>query len=678
MTNYKKVIAPATCMMLSLGLFAQEANSEDVIVVTAAKIQQSAEDTVEKVTILSEEDIEKSGAHTLNDVINSIPGISYIGRSVGSAEPLQMNGFTDEYVKIMIDGVAVSRSGNANILEQMQLDNIDHIEVLSGSSSALYGSDAIAGVINIITKKKRDKKWSFNAKQEFESNGSISGEAGASFNSDSGIFAQASVGYFHADGDYDWDSYVPANTSAEASGSGSTSENQTAYRYKNYTDPMESDYSGHATIGYKADEGKEVSITGNLSTTESESYKSTSAGSYDHRETVQGSAIAKYDWALNESHALSGFFSFGHYGVPTETAPFDGTSEVTESESKYRDYEWELQYKNSIFNNNQILVGLNTIYSTYDADNDDSHKSLFAALFAQDIITLGKLQLIPGARLNAVFPVDDSDGAEDEELNVNVTPKLAARYDVNDNFLIRASAGMGYRVPTFTQKYSTFYKGHGDPNLKPETSYSANIGFDIKPYDGLKLSVNGFGTYVNDMIQRVQYSTPKGVGNPYGNYNFYRQYENLDKVISSGMNAQIDYQNNDWKVSLAYNLLYFRQWSDDEDDWVKVSGKIPHQIKLSTTYTVPMSKTALNLNGYWYAPRPTYDATGSETSKTADYLIVNFRVDQPIPQTHATVYASVNDIFNSYSFVDSSEDKSMKDSYTGVRRSFTIGAKYSY
>ena len=679
MANYKKVLAGAAAALLSAGVFAQEsASSDDVIVVTAAKVEQKAEDTVEKVTIITEKDIEKSGAHTLNDVINSIPGVSYIGRSVGSSEPLQMNGFTDEYVKIMIDGVAVSRSGNANILEQTQLDNIDHIEVLNGSSSALYGSDAIAGVINIITKKNREKRWGFQAKQEFTSSGDISGEADVSFNSEKGLFAQASLGYYNSDGDYDWDEYVPSSTSAEASGSGTTSEDTTAYRYKSYTNPMESDYSGHATVGYKIDEGREVSVTGNLSTTDSESYKSTSAGSYDLRETVQGSVVARTDWALNDTNALSGFFSFGHYGVPTETAPFDGTSEVTDSESKYRDYEGEIQYKNDMLENNSFLAGLNIIGSTYDADGEDSHKSLFAALFAQDIITLGKLQLIPGARLNMVFPVDDSEAAEDEELSVNATPKLAARYDASDSFVIRASAGMGYRVPTFTQKYSTFYKGHGDPNLKPETSYTANLGFDAKPADGLKISVNGFGTYVDDMIERVMYSTPKGVGNPYGNYNFYRIYENLDKVISSGVNAQIDWQNNDWNVSLAYNFLYFRQWSDDEDDWVKVSGKIPHQVKLSTTYTVPASKTALNLNGYWYAPRPTYDATGAYTSMTADYLVVNFRIDQPIPSTHATIYASVNDLFNSFSFTDSSDDVSMKDSYTGVRRSFTIGAKYNY
>jgi len=93
MANYKKVLAGATAALLSAGVFAQEsASSDDVIVVTAAKVEQKAEDTVEKVTIITEEDIEKSGAHTLNDVINSIPGVSYIGRSVGSIVQVHKRG----------------------------------------------------------------------------------------------------------------------------------------------------------------------------------------------------------------------------------------------------------------------------------------------------------------------------------------------------------------------------------------------------------------------------------------------------------------------------------------------------------------------------------------------------------------------------------------------------------
>ena len=92
--------------------------------------------------------LEQSGSHTLSDALNSVPGVSFIGKTVGNSEPFQMNGFTDEYVKILIDGVPVSTGGSSAIYSYLSVDNIDHIEVIEGSSSAICGSDAIAGVIS--------------------------------------------------------------------------------------------------------------------------------------------------------------------------------------------------------------------------------------------------------------------------------------------------------------------------------------------------------------------------------------------------------------------------------------------------------------------------------------------------------------------------------------------------
>ncbi|MBR4322461.1 MAG: TonB-dependent receptor plug domain-containing protein, partial [Treponema sp.] len=95
-----------------LFLIAQEAEetdsfSEDVIIVSASKIDESLSKTTEHVEVITGEMIEQSGAHTLNEVLNSVPGVSFVGKTVGNSEPLQMNGFTDEYVKILIDGVPV-------------------------------------------------------------------------------------------------------------------------------------------------------------------------------------------------------------------------------------------------------------------------------------------------------------------------------------------------------------------------------------------------------------------------------------------------------------------------------------------------------------------------------------------------------------------------------------------
>ena len=158
----KKITAILFLLSLTCFMFSQENQKEDeeedVITVNASKIDEDISKTTENIHVITGEMIEQSGAHTLNEALNSIPGLSYIGKTVGNSEPLQMNGFTDEYVKILIDGVPVSTGGSSSIYSYISVENIDHIEVIEGSSSAIWGSDAIAGVINIITKKNEKQR----------------------------------------------------------------------------------------------------------------------------------------------------------------------------------------------------------------------------------------------------------------------------------------------------------------------------------------------------------------------------------------------------------------------------------------------------------------------------------------------------------------------------------------
>ncbi len=133
--------------------------------------------------VISQQMIEEAGAHNLSEVLNMISGVTYSGTAVGSGEPLQMNGFSDEYVKVLVDGVPVNTGGGPNALQMLSLDNVDHIEVMNGSASALYGSDAIAGVINIITKKgSSDQPFSFYVEQEGHTNMNFKNLSGKGLN----------------------------------------------------------------------------------------------------------------------------------------------------------------------------------------------------------------------------------------------------------------------------------------------------------------------------------------------------------------------------------------------------------------------------------------------------------------------------------------------------------------
>ena len=135
-------------------------DDEDVIVVSAAKIQQTLDETVEKVEVISSQDIATSGAKPLSEAVKQLPGVTVTGASAANpVDSISMQGFDSAYVKILVDGIAVSGDiGGSTAVFEIPVEQIDHIELVQGASSALYGSDAMGGVINIITKKARDRE----------------------------------------------------------------------------------------------------------------------------------------------------------------------------------------------------------------------------------------------------------------------------------------------------------------------------------------------------------------------------------------------------------------------------------------------------------------------------------------------------------------------------------------
>lgn len=167
---HKRILVFTALLAAVHTLFAEE---PAVIVVSGSKIEENEATAVEKVQVITGEEIEKSGAKNLAEAVKGIPGIAVGGHP---ADSISMQGFDSDYVKIMIDGIAVSGDiGGAVAVQQIPVEDIDHIEIVRGASSALYGSDAMGGVVNIITKKnkaKKDQKLKAHGRlvEEFSSN----------------------------------------------------------------------------------------------------------------------------------------------------------------------------------------------------------------------------------------------------------------------------------------------------------------------------------------------------------------------------------------------------------------------------------------------------------------------------------------------------------------------------
>ena len=166
-----KVFLALAVMLRGISIAAQEAA---ILVVTGAKVEENIEEAVEAVEVVSSDDIAAMEARNVAEVMENIPGVTLFARSQSTG---MMQGFDGAYVKVLIDGVEISGDeGGATPVSLLGVADIERIEIVRGASSALYGSDAMGGVINIITKKPEKDRLSFTTRQEFSSNTRYYGE----------------------------------------------------------------------------------------------------------------------------------------------------------------------------------------------------------------------------------------------------------------------------------------------------------------------------------------------------------------------------------------------------------------------------------------------------------------------------------------------------------------------
>ncbi len=179
----KKFLIVAAAFIGSQLSAQQDTSLLDEVIITANKYPNKTSLTGKVVTIITKEQLERSGGKDLSQLLTEQVGI-YIGganSNAGKDKSLYLRGARVDHTLIAIDGVPVydaSGIGNNFDIRNLSIDQIERIEILKGSQSTLYGSDAIAGVINIITRKTSVKSFSGNGLLSYGSNNSLRANAG--------------------------------------------------------------------------------------------------------------------------------------------------------------------------------------------------------------------------------------------------------------------------------------------------------------------------------------------------------------------------------------------------------------------------------------------------------------------------------------------------------------------
>ena len=467
-------------------------NSSEIenITIRSTRIPAGAKDIGSSLYIISEDQIKARGFKDAIDAISSAPGVtSKQNGSFGGVGTIRIRGASSSQTLVLVDGVPVNDSsspaGGYNF-EYLNTSNIQSIEVLKGSQSTLWGSDAIGGVINIYT--KQPESTSFGASAEIGSFGLKRGSADINFAGSNSRFrvstSKTSVDGIskadESDGNSEDDGFESESYSMSVSidldslilkGSLSYIESQVEY-----------DSYGFAT---GVQDGDERSNT--------DEFIGSISAIFDLFDDKLQNSIFISQSDINRDYYSNGSFSFGAEGK-RELIRYQGNIEVNEF--------------------NKVAFGLESEESKVDVDESTIDGSFLLYEFRPN----SKITISTGIRN------DDHEG-----FGSKTTRRISGTFKPSDNLIIRSSWGEGFKVPTIFQ--STYFccgATSANSSIRPETSTSYDFGFELFFNEmNSNFSITYFDQDINDQI-----NFSFGVGG----------YENIDKVNSEGFEIALDYQ----------------------------------------------------------------------------------------------------------------------------------------
>ncbi|ADY51905.1 outer membrane insertion C-terminal signal [Pseudopedobacter saltans DSM 12145] len=490
-------------------LISQEVKELNEIVVTASQSEKKLGDIGKIVKVISREELDRSQGRTLAQLLSQVVGINVSGSdsNIGENVSLFVRGASAGNTLLLIDGVSLndpSTISNDYNLSAITIDQIERIEILKGASSTLWGSDAVAGVVNIITKKGTEKL-----------NGDFLATAGSygTFKQNAGISGQLNQ------------TTVALNLSNLVSDGFSSAQNIDG------REKFERDSYKQKAVNLNLGQSLTSKINLYLGLNYSNSKAGFDAGAFtDSREnnSFKKSFIAnlKGAYQLNNGQ-VSLIFTQNNVSYKADESGY-----ITKNQGSVSNIQTILSYRlNDLFD---ITSGLNYKYTTTDqvspfasisSDDANSHlSSVYTSLFFKKGIFRNEL----GGRYNY-----HSSYGKNFSYTLNPSLLIASRYKV---YLNLSSA---YKVPALYQLASDFKNTNG---LKPETAYNTEFGVEANLWsDKLFLTSSLFKRRIKDVIDF-------GMADD-GRF----QYENANTEKAKGMESDITFKLEDvFKLSAFY------------------------------------------------------------------------------------------------------------------------------
>lgn len=581
---------------------ALEAAPSTAVVVTASRRAQAADDAPATVEVVDRAAIEASGAEDAAEALAAHPGVALTRsfRGVG----VQLQGLDASQVLVLVDGQRLPGRVDGTLdLSRLPAEQVERIEVVKGPGSALYGSDALGGVVNIITRRPAPGTQG-SLHLAVGSLPTVDGTATFGLRGKQASL-QAEAGYHRA---------AAVDLTPDDEGTSASAFDTLTGRVRGSYLPSEDlTLTGEVDLWRRASRGVDLgpALPGGV------------RAIYDRGNTT-------FTWAgragvdarlgahrLKVNGQVSGFrddFALDQRGRDGEGS-LDQTQRTTELLAELN-AEWSGQLHPDHLVSAGTMALLETIGSPRISPERDQRGRF--ALFMQDEWTpVGEvLAVVPGLRVD----VDTSFGA-------SVAPKLATRFDVSAQVTLRASYGAGFRAPSFREQLLLFenpsagYVVQGNPDLRPERGHNMSVEAEWRPLAGLSVRAQAFHNWLRDLIQTGS-AEPAAAGQP-----LRFRYVNIGRALTRGVEGFVTWS--PWAGSgleLSHALLDARDLDLDR----RLEGRAVHRF----TARLYGRYAAWGLQGQLRAtvvgPRPFYtdEADTYATEVAPTYATLDARVEK--------------------------------------------------
>ena len=545
------------------------------VTVTGTRTQKHLKDAPVITQVITSHDIEVRGLTSVSDVLkDDMPGIDF--QQLGYGADIKMQGLDANYILFLIDGERIAGESGGNVdYSRLNTANIERIEIVKGAASALYGSQAMGGVINIITKKTR-KKLEISVGSQFKQYNNID-FPDLQTNDENFVFKQnlerpnlnsnlsigLNFGKISSRTDFvikSCDAYQLFDN--ERINKEYVNIDTTVYEALN-TNP----YSIDGFEDYSLNQKLNFKFNDNLSITLKTSYYNHSQYDFNIDNTFKKFIDFTYGgnitYNFNENSSIIGSYNSDTYDKYNQ-------SEITNIGIRIYSHRFNNPrvIYNTIFNKHEVTTGLEFIHETLLSDKftydviEQKTTQTYIAFIQDDIKFSEKLNFIAGLR-----------GDYHSAFGFHTSPKLSLMYKIKP-FTIRGNYASGFRAPNLKELYMNWehlgmFVIQGSEDLKPETNnyFSLSTEFTKKKFNS---SIIIYHSRFKNKIEG-QWSSDQTV----------YEYINVRKSDVSGVDITLKYRIfKDFNISGAYSYLY----DNNSANGVRLSTVSPHSANVRFEY----------------------------------------------------------------------------------------------